>query len=155
MFLYPSWDIEVCMGGQLDGKNLVEMITLTGQQWAGYTLNACDKWSAFRNLIFRLILLKTFIHYLEKAMTCPFMKLADDRRLVGGYHLRAGLPFRGTQTSWRNRLTGTSQNSARTNAKPCPWKRRCLCSDTGWGQTGWGAAVWKRPWRSSWAECWA
>lgn len=80
--------------------------------------------------IFRLILLNTFINDLQKATTCPFMNLADDRSLGrgAGYHLMTVLPLRGTQTGWRNRLTGTSQNSVRTNASPVPGKGDALAA---------------------------
>lgn len=48
------------------------------------------------------------------------MKLADSRRLQGD------VPFRGTQAGCSTRLTGTSQNSVRMNAKPNPGKGDAL-----------------------------
>lgn len=49
---------------------------------------------------------------------------------------RLVLSSRGTQTGWRNGLTGSSLNSGRSELKPIPGEEEPLAKDTGCGLTG-------------------
>lgn len=62
-------------------------------------------------------------------------RFADETRL--GVYLTCwwgGLPSRKTLTCWRNGLTETSWNSARTNAESCTREGLTPCIDPGWGK---------------------
>lgn len=48
----------------------------------------------------------------EEGMEDTYIKAADDTKGDQLVHSRAGLPFTGSWSRWRKRLTGTPQNSA-------------------------------------------
>lgn len=61
------------------------------------------------------VLFKIFINYLEDLVDYTFRSLAYVRKLDGAAgRPEVMLPTRGSVTHWRNRLAGTSFDSART-----------------------------------------
>lgn len=61
MFLHPSWDTAVWMDRKPDGKNLVEMITLTRAENNELFSECLQQVECLQGSIFRLILLDTLL----------------------------------------------------------------------------------------------
>lgn len=63
-------------------------------------------------------------------------------------YLKAGPPFRGTETTWRIGPRRTSQNSTITNVKFHTWPGAAPCTSAGWGLGG--AAAGETAWAGQW-----
>lgn len=72
VLVVPSWDTAVWMSRKLERKDLVEMTPLTRQRTMYCSLNACNKWSAFKDQFFYSSCLTLYYKLFRQRNKMPF-----------------------------------------------------------------------------------
>ena len=81
----------------------------------------------------------------------PWWSLPMIPNWVGKWALWKGEPpFRKTWIVWKSRLIKTIWSQIQTNVRSCTWENIIQECTTGWVLPGWGKALWKGIWGSSW-----
>lgn len=102
-------------------------------------LNACNKWSALRDQFFDSSWWSLYYKILRQGNMMPFFEAGRQQEIAGRWpHSEA--PRQAGVTGWQQ----PHKIQWRQMQSLTPGKEMPLCSYS-LGQTGWGAAMWRRP----------